>query len=431
MESLTQDVHLYNRMRRNLKNPSRSKQFINLEKSILYRCQLIIYQSPMETKLLDPEHCAEFLLVCMPYMLTIVRNFKDRGVPFEAYLRKIIRIRARTFYSKKRLQQYKERTLLYCCGKDIDGIVVPAMAPCQNRLENSTMEGVDIYYPNEDVAERWNLYSRYRTLRVGTSDSHSSELTADAEPSYGETASARSENESDASTLFNRICSRPQRAHRIKEGKRLVSDGYPDAFSMLEKENPSAARLQQTLRSPMHRRRLLTLLLSTPGQITPSLINYLSSIMDIDEYDLAQLVRKANDATLPKQQRKAEMRRIINGHWKRRIWLDQQLYTLKSTSGYDRERGRRLEKEHSRARTVLQERREEYSRSPEGLSCMELSQLLDIPKGTVCSRMYYARRMLQECLRNETLNDNECLAGDRQTSYSIPHGNVIRKRKRT
>ncbi len=431
MESLTQDVHLYNRMRRNLKNPSRSKQFINLEKSILYRCQLIIYQSPMETKLLDPEHCAEFLLVCMPYMLTIVRNFKDRGIPFEAYLRKIIRTRARTFYSKKRLQQHKDRTILYCCGKDIDGIVVPAMAPCQNRLENSTMEGVDIYYPNEEIVERWNLYSRYRALREGALNSRKSELTADAEPSYGGTASTSHKNESDAPTLFKRICSRPQRVRPVQGDKRHACDDYQDSRRMLEMENPAAARLQQILRTPMQRRRLLTLLLATPELITPALINYLSSIMDIDELDLAQLVCKANDVTWQRQQKKTDMRRVIDNHWKRRIWLDQQLRTLKSSSDYDRDRGCRLERERNRTRTAIQERREEYSRSPEGLSSMQLSQLLDIPKGTVCSGMYYARRMLQECLRNEALNDNECLAGDRQTSYSIPHGNVIRKRKRT
>lgn len=423
MENLTKDVLLYNQLRCTVKNPTYCKRFIELEKSILQRCHVLMYRVPAETKLLDQEVCAEFLLTSMPYVPTIVRNFKDLGVPFEAYLRKIIRTRARTFYSEKRLSRNKERTILYCCGRESDGIVIPTLNPCGNRQENTNMEGVDIFYPRQEDYEQWNLYARYRSLRNPTKDQRGTsiparspkdfqDMTAEAAPSYGNPAIQNPQEKAledvNAQYLFKKLYARPlsteeKTQHKVdmkKNSRREQSEKYLSE-SLLRLENPAAARLQREMKDPTQRKRLLTLLLSTPEQVTPAMINHLSSIMDIDELDLAGLVRTANSMIFQKQMKQKEMQRIINGHWKRRIWLDQQLFALKSTSSYDLAQCFKLEAERNRTRHVLRERREERARSPQGLSYMQLAQLLGIPKGTVCSGMFYARKMLQKCLSQE------------------------------
>ncbi len=423
MENLTKDVLLYNQLRCTVKNPLHCKRIIMLEKSILQRCHILMYRVPAETKLLDQEVCAEFLLASMPYVLTIIRNFKNQGVPFEAYLRKIIRTRARTFYSEKKVSRNKERTLLYCCGQEIDGIVIPTLNPCGNRQENTNMEGVDIFSPRQEDYEQWNLYSRYHALKHPPKKQRGSSaltyppvefpyMTAEATLQYG-VATKRSPRkrmtaEINAQLLFKKLYACPTDTHEKTQCKaskkenslrgRLKED-YSE--SLLRMENPAAARLQQEMKNPTQRKRLLTLLLASPEQVTPAMINHLSSIMDIDELDLAGLVRTANSMIFQKQMKQKEMQRVINGHWKRRIWLDQQLYTLKSASSYDLAQCLKLEAERNRTRHVLRERREERARSPQGLSSMQLAQLLGVPKGTVCSGMFYARKMLQECLSQE------------------------------
>ncbi len=423
MEKLTEDVFLYNRLRNTLKRPAQCRRFIELEKSILQRCHVLIYRVPMETKLLDRELCAEFLLSSMPYTLTIVRNFRNQGISFEAYLRKIIRTRARTFYSEKRLLFHRERTLLYCCGRESNGIVIPTLNPCSNRIENTSMEGVDIFSPQGEERERWKLYSRYRAMRrplrprrtasvQAKAQPASSDLAAEASAPYGPSADRGVEKEvseeTDARRLFKKLYARPLDIEETAPHPSAMSGDVrrgPSAKerseSLLREENPAAARLQQEMGDPEQRKRLLILLLSAPEQATPALINHLSSIMDIDELDLARLVKIANEAIFQKQTRQDEMQRIVNVHWKRRIWLDQQLYALKSTSHYDLAQCHKLEKERKRARQLLHERREERARSPQGLSYMQLGQLLGMPKGTVCSGIFYARKMLQECLAQE------------------------------
>jgi RNA polymerase sigma-70 factor (ECF subfamily) len=45
-------------------------------------------------------------------------------------------------------------------------------------------------------------------------------------------------------------------------------------------------------------------------------------------------------------------------------------------------------------------------REVEGYSYKEISETMDIPEGTVMSRLFYARRKLQELLRSEVMGES-------------------------
>lgn len=418
MDKLTQDVLLYNRLRCTLKVPKRSKKYLDLEKSIMERCSLMIYRVPTETRLLEQENCAEFLLRCMPNVKSMVANFKDFGIPFEAYMNKIIRARARTFYAEKKQERYKEQLILYCCAAE--GVVVPSVYPDIHRVPDTTDEGLDITSPNQEDYERWNLYERYRSLRrfptskknnvahrIGTKktiDTDTDMITAETVPLYGimTTAQQSMGRNPDASKLFRELSSRPSRKELCSPGHLQKQDEASlQSHLLLKQENPAVAKLQQALQSPIQRRRLLTLMLSHPEEVTPALIDHMSSIMDIDDFELAQLVRIANEATFSKQARKSKLQSTINKHWTRTIYQEQQLRTLRTQAYHNANRIQKLEREKAWTQGVLMERRREILRSSRGLSSTQLANLLGIPKGTVCSGMFYARKLLTECMEED------------------------------
>ncbi|MFA6841061.1 MAG: hypothetical protein WCR05_09815 [Sphaerochaetaceae bacterium] len=396
MDELTKAVVTYNRLRTTLKKPSRSKRFKALEAALVETCQESFYYLPAETKLLSQELCAEFLLSCLPYTSTIICNFVDRGIPFDGYLKKIIRTRAKTFCSQKKQQEHETDILLSCSGSETDGIICPTINPCENRQEDPCLEGCSVCYPDIEEQIRRNFYARYRELSGRTASTSDRHIVGETIPHFGSQQRTASDS---MKHLFGKLSSIPNREQKKRTNasdRRSTID--EQAKAMLQKENPAALKLQANLQNPTFRKRFLILLLANPEQLSAPLINQLAIIMDIDELDLANLVSQAFEFSQRNQRRRHELQHIINRHWRRHIWLEQQLNELKSISNYDQEEVARVEMELTWTRKMLDKRRQEYERSFVGISCSQLAALLDLPKGTICSSLFYARRMLAECI---------------------------------
>ncbi len=326
----------------------------SVRQELLDYCAQVFYQYPKEVHLMDEEFCAQFLIENQPYFMGIIRNFKERGLSFETYLKKIVRIRTRMFMSNIRKAHRMERMVI--SSTSMDGLVFSGMNMASERDGSVTLEAIA---PEEDPLE----------------------VMAENAPDYAPTKLP-------AHVLFDSI---------------VHNHAKPVRTSQLSQRGPQATNtIGNMFKDLTFRKRFLLLVLSFPDQLNDSMVSKIAEALEVPTEDLAELVHEISQYGERRTRRRELLRQIVNKHWKRYVWLDHQIQAVAQEGSEDTYVLRKLRRERDWARTSLRARRREIRHCPPGISNEELSQVLGIPKGTICSSTFYARKALASCMQEQS-----------------------------
>lgn len=182
----------------------------------------------------------------------------------------------------------------------------------------------------------------------------------------------------------------------------------PSLFkSLLSKRTPSAypirkelEELKTVLTSGVNRKRMLITLTITPSLYAHHLLEELSSLLLYDLTDLCRYLNTASLALHSKETIKKDFEQTCTRHFRRLLEIEQ---ALENESDDDKKRKLIALREWTQEK--YQKKIAKLRSFEQSLSHRQVSELLQIPKGTVSSSVFHIKKLLHSYIDEREVND--------------------------
>lgn len=364
-----------------------------LEDKLTSDLMQFFYQYPVLHRLIDSEDAGEFLDYCLPGLSGILDSYKHDWIPFTRYLKVIIKRRRNAWLRTRRRKQQEERCVL--AYGDIPGITgIPAYRKYHDSedepelIDDKALDICDIITMQKEgnILEQLNATSPTKPLRKKRR-TRLSAFTVDAR--Y-----RRTERSVAPEKLFEEISRYPVAFH--------VTAGRKACLEDLRRINPPAYRLCGYLTCPLHRRRILMLMMTSPERFDAHDIEFMAALFDTDVSLLEELLWHARELQLKQQTNRPALKNNKNSHWTRMIMLQEE--ELLYTASEQDERMKAVISLEQQKKVAFHHRLHDLEHMQPRLSHNNIACMLKIPHGTVCSGIHYGKALIQHCL-NQELDD--------------------------
>ncbi len=163
---------------------------------------------------------------------------------------------------------------------------------------------------------------------------------------------------------------------------------------------PELEGLKKALANGVNRKRMLITITLTPSLYAHHLLEELSSLLLCDLKTLCRYLNTASLALHPKEAIKADFERTCNRHFRRLLEIEQALE--EETVEYKKQE---LIVLRDWTQEKYQKQIEKLRSLEQGLSHRQVSELLNIPKGTVSSAVYHIKKLLHDYVDEMGVND--------------------------
>jgi hypothetical protein len=170
---------------------------------------------------------------------------------------------------------------------------------------------------------------------------------------------------------------------------------YQTESSWSLKTEPCRKLKEQMKRSNTLRKRFLQLVIHCADSLTAHQISFLASFLEIDELELAELMRRAREMAIIRRGRLEHLRRIRNLHYFD-VLINQQEYIYNRQITRDPEILSEYRIRYERSLKQFRNRSREIQQKTNPITHEILGNLTGVPKGTVDSGMHALKRYLRE-----------------------------------
>lgn len=345
-----------------------------------------LYQYPVYHRLIDSEDAGEFLDFCLPGIQGMLDSYRYAWVPFDKYLKIIVKRRRDTWLRSRKKTIQEERCIL--TYEPIRGITgIPAYKKGHEEGEEPEIldDVPDVFdivamQKESDIILRLDATSPTKLIRKKHRNRQSA-FTLDARYRNPEKGIP-------PEVLFSEISWYPATFHITAARRACLAD--------LHRLNPAAYRLCLYLTSPLHRRRILMLMMTSPDRLEPHDIEFMAALFDVDVALLEELLWHARKLQVKQQRNRESLEINRNTHWIRMVMLQEQenLYGMSET---DEKMKASIVLEHQKE-AAYKRRLHDLKHMQSRLSHSNIAHMLKIPHGTVCSGIHYGKALIQRCL---------------------------------